>query len=106
MPRVVPSQVVALVDRILSQLPPSGPNPVVLSPLQAPEISTILDLISELPDEFIALSGDEYSDYLVIINALKDLLNIWQTQPSTPPFNRRAVEAAQSLKSIRDLLTN
>jgi len=52
----------------------------------------------------MVLSGGEYSAYLVGMNALKDLLNFWQSgQPSTV-INRRAAYGAQSLTTVRDLL--
>jgi CheY-like chemotaxis protein len=103
MPRVVPSQIVALIDRILSGIPDQGPGPGF--PLQAPKISAVIDLASELPDEFLVLSMDEYMGYYVGILRLKELLNWWQNQPSAPALNLRAVKAAaQSLSSVRALL--
>jgi len=91
MSRVVPSQIVVLIDRILSGMPASaGPHARNLSTSQAPEISAVIDLISELPDEFLVLSGDEYSHYRVDINTLRDLLSLWKSSQPVGIINRQA----------------
>jgi hypothetical protein len=102
MPRIWPSQIVGLIDQVISGMT-VGPPPVLNEP-QAPEISAIIDLTSELPNELMVLSGNEYSEYRVGINAIKELLHLWQNQPSTPALNRRAVHGVECLKAIRDLL--
>ena len=58
MPRVMPSQIVGLIDQVISGMT-VGPPPA-LNVTQAPEISAIIDLASELPNELVVLSGDEY----------------------------------------------
>ncbi len=50
MPRVVPSQIVTLADRIFSQLPDVERTPEALHPLQAPEISTRLPRRYQRPE--------------------------------------------------------
>jgi hypothetical protein len=104
MPRVVPSQIVALIDRVLSDLLALGPGPKLLTQLQAPKIAAVIELASELPDAFLTLGTDEYSDYRVGINALKDLVNLWQNAPAAPSVNRQAMIGTQSLNDIRSLL--
>ena len=106
MSRVVPSQIVVLINRILSGMPASAPpHPPNLSSSQAPEISAVIDLISELPDEFLVLSGDEYSHYRVDINTLRDLLSLWKGSQSLPIINRQAEKTIRSLNSLQRLLT-
>ena len=106
MSRVVPSQIVVLIDRILSGMPASaGPHARNLSTSQAPEISAVIDLISELPDEFLVLSGDEYSHYRVDINTLRDLLSLWKSSQPVGIINRQAEKTIQSLNRLQRLLT-
>ena len=106
MSRVVPSQIVVLIDRILSGMPASaGPHARNLSTSQAPEISAVIDLISELPDEFLVLSGDEYSHYRVDINTLRDLLSLWKSSQPVGIINRQAEKTIQSLSRLQRLLT-
>jgi hypothetical protein len=57
-----------------------------------------------MPIEFIVLSGTEYLDYRVALNAIKELLNFWQTQPTAPSLNRRAAAGVQSLEIIENYL--
>jgi|SRR6516162_3268014 len=106
MSRVVPSQIVVLIDRILSGMPASaGPHARNLSTSQAPEISAVIDLISELPDEFLVLSGDEYSHYRVDINTLRDLLSLWKSSQPVGIINRQAEKTIRSLNRLQRLLT-
>jgi len=102
MRRVVPSQIVGLIDQVISEMTVGPPS--ALNQPQAPEISAIIDLASELPNELMVLSGDEYPAYLVGINALKDLLSFWQSEKSDTAINRRAAYGAHSLEIIRGLL--
>jgi hypothetical protein len=103
MPRVVPTQIIALIDRVVSR-PGMSSITRFLAPEQTPEISAIVDLISELPDELLVLSGDEYCNYRVDINALKDLLNFWQGPEPTTIINRQGEKGIQSMFRLRDLL--
>jgi hypothetical protein len=103
MPRVVPSQIVALIDRVLSEVPGQGLGQDQLNQPQSPQISAVIDLASELPDEFLVMSRDHYSEYRVGINALKDLLKFWADQPSGG-LNRRAAQGLQFLNTVRGLL--
>lgn len=104
MPRVVPSQIVDLIDRVLSGVRNNPGSAPALSSLQSPEVSVILDLISELPSEFALLSGSEYSEYRVGISGLKDVLHLWRNQPSAPVLNPRAVHGVKCLDAIREVL--
>src|SRR5216684_164465 len=88
MPRVMPSQIVGLIDQVISGMT-VGPPPALNEP-QAPEISAVIDLASELPNELMVLSGDEYPAYLVSMNALKDLLDFWRTGQPATVINRRS----------------
>jgi hypothetical protein len=103
MSRVIPSQIVGLIDQVISGWS-VGPPPALHEP-QAPKISAIIDLASELPNELMVLSGDEYPAYLVGMNALKDLLDFWRSgQQHRAVVSHRAAYGAQSLRTVRDLL--
>jgi hypothetical protein len=104
MPRVVPSQIIDLIDQVLSAIPAAPGGVSVLTPLQAPQLSALLDLVSEMPDEYLVLVGDDYSKYRVGVSGLKALLTLWQNQLPAPAFNRLAVDGVDCLKAIRELL--
>jgi len=84
MPRVVPSQIVALADRIFSQLPDVEQTPEALHHCR---------------------HRRSLRDCRVGINALSNFLNFWQSQPSASLLTRRGAIGAQSLKIVQDLLT-
>ena len=103
MSRVMPTQIVGLIDQVISGWS-VGPPPA-LHESQTPQISAIIDLASELPNELMVLSGDEYPTYLVGMNALKDLLDFWRSgQQHRAVVSHRAAYGAQSLRTVRDLL--
>src|SRR5689334_23343092 len=91
MPRVVPSQVVGFIDQILGKIgqPMPGSEPMLSAP-QTPEIRSAIELLAELPDEFLLLSGVRYSDYIASINRLKDLLDFWTRTAPNPIVSRQA----------------
>ena len=95
MARAVPSQIVDLIDRVLSKIFSDPRALPIVSKLQSAEISAVIDLISELPSEFIVLSGSDYSEYRVSING----------QPSAPATNPQAAQGVQYLEVARELLT-
>lgn len=103
MPRVVPSQIVRLIDDTLSKTTTgiAGGIPA-LSGAQSAAISAVMDLLRDLPDEFIILNGDEYCDYRVSVNAVSDLPELWKIGNANM---RQMVEGAKGLARIRDLLT-
>jgi hypothetical protein len=90
MPRVVPSQIVELIDQILG------------SSLRGPAMAAVLDLANELPNEFIVLSGNDYSNYRIGVNTVLELLDCWKTGRGN---NQWIAECSASLKVIRDLLS-
>jgi hypothetical protein len=90
MPRVVPTQIVDLLDRTLAQ--PS---------LHSVEIAAVIDLINELPPEFLIISGDDYSNYRISINAIANLMDAWKAGKSDQP---RETAGREGLDNIRRLL--
>jgi hypothetical protein len=79
-----------------------GARPQLTQP-QTPEISAIINLASKLPDEFLVISGDDYSNYHVCISALKDLLRFWESHLQVG-ISRQADQGLKSLSIVRDLL--
>jgi hypothetical protein len=90
MPRVVPSQIVDLIAR------------TKVRGLRAPAMSAIVDLANELPDEFVVLSGDDYSDYRVSINTVSDLLDRWKSGRGNAQW---VAECSTALEAIQNLLS-
>ena len=91
-----------LIDRVLSKIFSDPRALPIVSKLQSAEISAVIDLISELPSEFIVLSGSDYSEYRVSINGLKVLLRsgkISHRRQLPIPKRRRAFSTSKLLAS-------
>ena len=99
MPRVYPAQIVRLLDTILSSSLYGPGGPPILS---SGPISTVIDLMDKLPDEFIIFSGDDYSNYRLGINVLSDLLVRWRDGNA---HNGHVADAIGHLRIVRELLS-
>jgi hypothetical protein len=93
MPRVVPSQVVTVIDRIFRGA--AQPNREKLrwelDVSQSESLAVIVELVEQIPSELITLEGDEYAAFAASLRALKHALDLWPTAParrvsSTPGF--------------------
>ena len=79
MPKVTPSQAVALIDRIFpwarqgEQI--TGGTDLTFGVSSA--VSTIVELIEQIPDELITLEGDDYAGFAASLSTLKHALSIW-----------------------------
>jgi hypothetical protein len=78
MPRVVPSQIVTLIDDFLRD----NPDHLGLSAPHAPFLDAVVQLTSEIPEDLLSLSGEIYNRYIVAINTIKRIMLIWMR--STP----------------------
>jgi hypothetical protein len=105
MPRVVPSQIVDFIGRIIDNglarhMPGSSP---ALSFNQKTAIASTIGLLSELPSEFLLLSGEQYSDYILSVNNLKELVEYW-SKDGPKIVSLQADQGTKALYVIRDLL--
>lgn len=80
MPRVVPSQVVDLIDRIFPwATQPQGKT----EPLQfghSRQVSVIVDYVEQVPPELISLEGNEYAMFAASLSTLRHALEVWPIQ--------------------------
>ena len=67
MTRVVPSQVVALIDRSFPGCKENPKFPVYSG--NAGVLSAIVSLADEIPEELLTISGDDYTD---LVHGMKD----------------------------------
>ena len=81
MPRVVPSQVVTVIDRLFdwARTPQENPNiEYQLVFTDSPRVTAIVDLVDQVPDELIVLNAEGYERLRVGLGALKDALEHWR----------------------------
>jgi hypothetical protein len=101
MPHVVPTQIVGLIDLAISHAPSSPGARRQLAPYQFSEISAVVDLASELATELLIISGNDYSNFRIGMNALIDMLYAWRNRI---PDQRKDMEGFESLCTLRELL--
>jgi hypothetical protein len=83
MPRVVPSQVVALIDEIFPNAKATPRFPVYSG--NAGTIAAILRLVREIPDELFTISGEDYSDLVHSLEALAHAVDKWNMRGGDDP---------------------
>jgi hypothetical protein len=89
MPHVVPSQVIALIDRIfpgLAGIDAKNHN-LRLDASQSVKISVIVDAVEEIPSELITLEGDDYAAFAASLKTLKHALDMWPSPGNTFSVN-------------------
>lgn len=91
MPRVLPSQIVAIIDRIFpdAREPPDPQRPVIMRSEHAPWLSAIVKMTGDLPQELLTISGEDFTGLIVGVAALETAVTTWRGRgPSvdTPRF--------------------
>jgi hypothetical protein len=75
MARIVPSQIVALIDQ--NQTAAQSPT-LSVSHASVAALTAIVRLIDELPTEFLTISGMDYSDLVCGVEAIRNSVAFWQ----------------------------
>jgi hypothetical protein len=71
MSRIVPSQVIAYIDRIIPET--TWKN---LGPGQAGELAGLLSLIAKIPDELLSMDSMTYSDFVEAVSSIQEVQNL------------------------------
>jgi hypothetical protein len=84
MPRVVPSQIVSLIDFHFAHAKTAQPGRGdMIDVSSSPRLSAILRLVDELPDELITVSGDDYNRLTDSVETIRNVLEMWTSHGST-----------------------
>jgi hypothetical protein len=75
MPRIVPSQIVALIDQNLSDRQSSR---LSMGHTNVAGLTAIAHLIDDLPSELLTISGSDYSDLVCGVEAIRNSVAFWQ----------------------------
>lgn len=73
MPRIVPSELVKIIDRIFPQLP-GAPG---LGRGNAGQLSALVNLVNELPDELLTMDNDSYAGLICGVEHIRQTLAAW-----------------------------
>jgi hypothetical protein len=86
MPRVVPRQVVELIDNLFpAAKAETEKRPLNLGSDHAMQLTAILALTQEIPSQLLVLDSVQYAEYIASISAIKYNVQKWQTQPRPFP---------------------
>lgn len=85
MPRVVPSQVVKLIDQVFSTIKDETQDKPVLTleAAHAPHVSGIVDLASQIPPELLPPEAACHAEFVVSLAALRTAIGMWAGQGSS-----------------------
>jgi hypothetical protein len=101
MPRTVPSQVVALIDQNFPNIksPVFGVNHSTVAVLTA-----ITRLTDAIPTELLTISGEDYSDLVCGVEAIRNSVVFWQ-QKGEGGIENPGIRGKNALSLIREALT-
>jgi hypothetical protein len=98
MPRVIPSDVVTLInDRF-----PNAADDINVHSGHAGTLSAIVQLVAQIPDELLTISGGDYGDFISSIESLKYTLDRWPARGGDDPPPK--VKGKSPVINIRNLL--
>jgi hypothetical protein len=116
MPRIVPSQVVDLIDRLFPWAKEQRVGDVHSHPLNrenSGQLAAIVTMVEQVPAEFLTIEGEGYAELLGSLAAIKDRFTTWQSRdytlhhisgfPTLSPVTliRRALVQGHSISKIR-----
>lgn len=81
MPRIVPSQVVTLVDRLFpwGATQKNTKQEVQLERSSTNSLAAVVELADQIPPELITLDPDSYAVYVTSLTAIRTAIRAWQT---------------------------
>ncbi len=86
MPRVIPSQLVAIIDKIFPN-PEQKTKPFVLGIDRVYQLAAIVDMADKIPPELVSIEGENYSNYILSLAAIRSAVNTWQSYGHGPDLH-------------------
>ncbi len=100
MPKVVPSQVVAVIDQVFPDARTNPDIPVYSG--NTGTLSAIVTLTDEIPEELITISGQDYTDLIQGLAALTQAVIKWNQRGGDAPPAK--IAGKSPLFIIREML--
>jgi hypothetical protein len=100
LPKVIPSQVVALIESIY---PKAQPN-MQVSSRDAAVLAAIINLVDDIPEELLTISGEDYSNFVFALESMGAAVDRWtQRGGDEPP---RPIKHVSPVIVVRETLLN
>jgi hypothetical protein len=88
LPKVIPSQIVALIDSVYPAIKTHS-NMQVYSG-DAAVLAAIINLVDDVPEELLTISGEDYSDFVFALESMGAAIDRWnQRGGDDPPRNHK-----------------
>jgi hypothetical protein len=100
MARVVPSQIIALIDE---NLPANNLQTLSINHSTVAAVTAITRLIDELPTELVTISGADYGDLVCGVEAIRNSVAFWQHK-GEGQIGVSGIRGKNVLRLIRDAL--
>ena len=101
MARIVPSQIVALIDK---NIPQAKSATLTVDHGSVAVLTAIARLIDELPTELLTISGEDYSDLVCGVESIRNSVTYWQHK-GVGQIGNSGIRGKNTLLLIRDALT-
>jgi hypothetical protein len=105
MARVVPSQVVALIDQAFPTVAEQREGQdFMLTMGNAPQLAAIVDLVERIPDELVTLDGRDFAVLRVCVTGITTQINRWFAHGNEPFYRIGGVPHLSPVTLIRRLM--
>jgi len=99
MPRVVPSQVVDLIDRLVPKAEQN--TPFLLKVHNSDQLAAVLEMIGQIPNELFVLDGAKYAEFTSSCAAVRGAIQRWHSPEKATRMNDLArVEGLGNLNPV------
>jgi len=100
MPKVVPSQLLTLIDQVFPHITTTPRFPVYSG--NAATLSAIVSLTDDIPEELITISGEDYSDLVHALESLAHSVEHWNQRggDEPPPY----IKGKSPVAIVREML--
>jgi len=103
MPRVVPSQVVAFIDKSYGAAPQGGFGSLDFN--NGPTVEAITTLVEQIPMELIALNAEDFSTFTASVAAMKYWVARWKSSGNVGQLDKvRGYQQQHALGLLRGVL--
>jgi hypothetical protein len=106
MPKVVPSTVVAIIDKLFPMAATQKDEVAArfsISRTSQNEVMAIVDLVEKISDDLLVLKPSDYADFSIALSAMKSVMKFWEIRDHAIE-NVKRLSNMNPISIIRQLL--